>query len=141
MRDTPGSQIISPKLQKIAEQARNYPEMVFNNLYHLIDGELLLEAYHRTSKDSAAGVDKVTAKDYAEALYENLHDLHERLKTNRYVAPPVERVWIEKEDGKLRPIGKPCYEDKIVQRAVVMILEVDLRADLPSVLPRLQKRS
>ena len=124
MRDTPGSPIISPKLQKIAEQARNYPEMVFNNLYHLIDRELLLEAYHRTSKDSAAGVDKVTAKDYAEALYENLHDLHERLKTHRYVAPPVERVWIEKEGGKLRPIGKPCYEDKIVQRAVVMILEV-----------------
>jgi group II intron reverse transcriptase/maturase len=124
MRDTPGSQIISPKLQKIAEQARNYPEMMFNNLYHLIDQELLLEAYHRTSKDSAAGVDKVTAKDYAEALYENLHALHERLKTNRYVAPPVERVWIEKEGGKLRPIGKPCYEDKIVQRAVVMILEV-----------------
>jgi group II intron reverse transcriptase/maturase len=122
MRDTPGSPIISPKLQKIAEQARNYPEMVFNNLYHLIDQELLLEAYHRTSKDSAPGVDKVTAKDYAEALYENLHDLRERLKTNRYVAPPVERVWIEKEGGKLRPIGKPCYEDKIVQRAVVMIL-------------------
>ncbi len=96
--------------------------MVFNNLYHLIDHELLLEAYHRTSKDSAPGVDKVTAKEYAEALYENLHDLRERLKSNRYVAPPVERVWIEKEDGKLRPIGKPCYEDKIVQRAVVMIL-------------------
>ncbi len=124
MRDTPGSQIISPKLQKIAEQARNYPEMVFNNLYHLIDGELLLEAYQRTNKDSAAGVDKVTAKDYAEALYENLHELHERLKTNRYVAPPVERVWIEKEDGKQRPIGKPCFEDKIVQRAVVLILGV-----------------
>ena len=124
MRDTPGSPIISPKLQKIAEQARNYPEMVFNNLYHLIDGELLLEAYHRTSKDSAPGVDKVTAKEYAEALYENLHDLHERLKSNRYVAPPVERVWIEKEDDKQRPVGKPCYEDKIVQRAVVMILGV-----------------
>ncbi len=122
MRDTPGSPIISPKLQKIAEQARNYPEMVFNNLYHLIDDDLLLEAYQRTSKDSAPGVDKVTAKHYAEALYENLHDLHERLKSNRYVAPPVERVWIEKEGGKQRPIGKPCYEDKIVQRAVVMIL-------------------
>lgn len=91
-------------------------------MYHLIDRELLLEAYHRTSKDSAPGVDKVTAKEYAEALYENLHALHERLKSNRYVAPPVERVWIEKEDGKLRPIGKPCYEAKIVQRAVVMIL-------------------
>lgn len=123
MRDTPGSPIISPKLQKIAAQARNYPEMVFNNLYHLIDRELLLEAHHRTSKDSAPGVDKVTAQDYAEALYDNLQDLHERLKSNRYVAPPVERVWIEKENGKQRPIGKPCYEDKIVQRAVVMILE------------------
>lgn len=122
MRDTPGSPIISPKLQKIAEQARNYPEMTFNNLYHLIDPELLMEAYHRTNKSSAPGVDKVTAKEYAEALYENLHDLHERLKSNRYVAPPVERVWIEKEGGKQRPIGKPCFEDKIVQRAVVMIL-------------------
>lgn len=122
MRETPGSPIISPKLQKIAEQARNYPEMVFDNLYHLIDQELLLEAYQRTSKDSAAGVDKVTARDYAEALYENLLELHDRLKSNRYVAPPVERVWIEKEDGKQRPIGKPCFEDKIVQRAVIMIL-------------------
>jgi len=122
MRDTPGSPIISPKLQKIAEQARNYPEMVFNNLYHLIDYDLLSEAYRRTSKDSAPGVDKVTAKQYAEALDANLRDLHERLKSNRYAAPPVERVWIEKEGGKKRPIGKPCYEDKIVQRAVVMIL-------------------
>lgn len=122
MGDTPGSPTISPKLQKIAEQARNYPEMVFNNLYHLIDYDLLSEAYLRTSKDSAPGVDKVTAKDYAADLETNLRDLRERLKANRYVAPPVERVWIEKEGGKKRPIGKPCYEDKIVQRAVVMIL-------------------
>jgi RNA-directed DNA polymerase len=122
MRETPGSPIISPKLQKIAEQARNYPEMVFNNLYHLIDEGLLLEAYQRTSKDSAPGIDKVTAEEYAAALYENILDLHARLKSSRYGAPPVERVWIEKEDGKQRPIGKPCFEDKIVQRAVVMIL-------------------
>ncbi len=123
MGDTPGSPTISPKLQKIAEQARNYPEMVFNNLYHLIDYDLLNEAYRLTRKDGAPGVDKVTAKDYAADLERNLRDLHERLKSNRYVAPPVERVWIEKEGGKKRPIGKPCYEDKIVQRAVVMILE------------------
>ncbi len=122
MRDTPGSPIISPKLQKIAEQARNYPEMVFNNLYHLIDYDLLSEAYRRTSRSSAPEIDKVTAKQYAEDLDANLRELHERLKSNRYVAPPVERVWIEKEGGKKRPIGKPCYEDKIVQRAVVMIL-------------------
>ena len=123
MGDTPGSQTISTKLQKIAEQAKNYPEMVFNNLYHLIDYDLLNEAYRRTRKDVAPGVDKVSAAEYAEDLEGNLRDAHERLKTNRYVAPPVERVWIEKEGGKKRPIGKPCYEDKIVQRAVVLILE------------------
>ena len=68
-------------------------------------------------------MDKGTAAQYAANLDENLRDLHERLRANRYVAPPVERVWIEKEDGKKRPIGKPCFEDKMVQRAVVMILE------------------
>jgi RNA-directed DNA polymerase len=92
------------------------------NVYHLIDYDFLLEAYCLTNKHSAPGVDKVTAEEYAEDLEGNLRDLHGRLK-DRYVAPPVERVWIEKEDGKKRPIGKPCYEDKIVQRAVVMILE------------------
>jgi group II intron reverse transcriptase/maturase len=74
-------------------------------------------------------VDKVTAAQYAANLDENLRDLHERLRANRYVAPPVERVWIEKEDGKKRPIGKPCFEDKIVQRAVVMILEAIFEHD------------
>lgn len=96
--------------------------MVFNNLYHLIDYDMLNEAYRLSRKNGAPGVDKVTAKEYAKDLEANLRDLRERLRTNRYVAPPVERVWIEKEDGKKRPIGKPCYEDKLVQRAVVMIL-------------------
>jgi group II intron reverse transcriptase/maturase len=117
------------KLQKIAEQAKRYPEMVFNNVFHLIDREFLLEAYRQTRKSSAPGVDKVTAKQYADNLDDNLRDLHERLRDNRYVAPPVERVWIEKEDGKKRPIGKPCFEDKIVQRAVVMILEAIFEHD------------
>ena len=117
------------KLQKIAEQAKRYPEMVFNNVCHLIDREFLLEAYRQTRKSSAPGVDKVTAKQYADNLDDNLLDLHERLRDNRYVAPPVERVWIEKEDGKKRPIGKPCFEDKIVQRAVVMILEAIFEQD------------
>jgi RNA-directed DNA polymerase len=123
MGDTPGSPTVCMKLQRIAEQARRYPEMVFNNVFHLIDRDFLREAYRRTRKDSAPGVDKVTAQQYAENLDENLRDLHERLRDNRYVAPPVERVWIEKEGGKKRPISKPCFEDKIVQRAVVMILE------------------
>ena len=123
MGDTPGSQTVSTKLRRIAEQAKRYPEMVFNNVYHWIDQDFLLEAYRQTRKDSAVGVDQVTAEEYAENLDENLRDLHERLRDDRYVAPPVERVWIDKEDGKKRPIGKPCFEDKIVRRAVVMILE------------------
>jgi group II intron reverse transcriptase/maturase len=117
------------KLQRIAKQAQRYPEMVFNNVFHLIDRDFLLEAYRQTRKNSAPGVDQVTAKQYAENLDDNLRDLHERLRDNRYVAPPVERVWIEKEDGKKRPIGKPCFEDKIVQRAVVMILEAIFEHD------------
>jgi RNA-directed DNA polymerase len=123
MGETPGSPTVSMKLQRIAEQAQCYPEMVFNNVFHLIDCEFLREAYRQTRKSSAPGVDQVTAKQYAENLEANLQDLHERVRDNRYVAPPVERVWIEKDDGKKRPIGKPCFEDKIVQRAVVMILE------------------
>jgi group II intron reverse transcriptase/maturase len=117
------------KLQRIAQQARGYPEMVFNNVFHLIDREFLLEAYHQTQKSSAPGMDQVTAQQYAERLDENLRDLHERLRNNQYAAPPVERVWIEKDDGKKRPIGKPCFEDKIVQRAVVMILEAIFEQD------------
>ena len=123
MGETPGSPTVSMKLQRIAQQAKCYPEMVFNNVYHLIDRDFLREAYRQTRQSSAPGMDKVTAKQYAGHLEANLQDLHERLRDNRYVAPPVERVWIEKEDGKQRPIGKPCFEDKIVQRAVVMILE------------------
>lgn len=123
MGDTPRSPTVSMKLQRVAQQAQHYPEMVFNNLSHLIDCEFLLEAYRQTRKSSAPGVDKVTAKQYADNLDANLRDLHERLRDNRYTAPPAERVWIEKEDGKKRPISKPCFEDKIVQRAVVMILE------------------
>jgi retron-type reverse transcriptase len=122
MGDTPGSPTISTKLQKIAQQAERYPAMVFNNLYHLIDYEFLREAYRRTRKSGAPGVDKITAGAYAVRLEENLRDLHARLRSHRYVAPPVERVWIEKDGGKKRPIGKPAFEDKIVQRACVMLL-------------------
>jgi group II intron reverse transcriptase/maturase len=122
MGDTPGSPTISTKLQRIAKQAEDYPDLVFNNLYHLLDYDFLQEAYRRTRKDSAPGVDKVTAKQYAKHLEANLRDLHDRLRNNRYKAPPVERVWIDKEGGKKRPIGKPSFEDKIVQRACVMLL-------------------
>jgi RNA-directed DNA polymerase len=122
MGGTSRSQTISTRLQRIAQQAVRYPRMVFTTLAHLMDVEFLGEAYRLTRKDSAAGIDGVTAREYAENLDENLRSLHERLRSGRYKAPPVERAWLEKADGGKRPIGKPTFEDKIVQRAVVMLL-------------------
>jgi RNA-directed DNA polymerase len=122
MGGTSRSQTIPTQLQQIAQQAVRYPRMVFTTLAHLMDVEFLREAYRLTRKDSAAGIDGVTAREYAENLEENLRSLHERLRSGRYKAPPVERAWLEKEDGGKRPIGKPTFEDKIVQRAVVMLL-------------------
>ena len=74
-------------------------------------------------KSSAAGIDGVTAQRYAEHLEENLRDLHARLRSGLSQAAPVERMWSEKDDGGRRPIGKPPFEDNIVQRAVAMLLE------------------
>jgi RNA-directed DNA polymerase len=122
MGDTSRSPTISTQLQRIAEQAKQYPEMVFTTLAHLMDVDFLREAYQRTRKDSAPGIDGVTAQDYAEHLDENLRDLHERLRSGRYQAPPVKRHWLAKADGSQRPIGLPTFEDKIVQRAVTMVL-------------------
>ena len=123
------SPTVTPKLQRLAAQAARDPERVFTTLAHLIDEDWLHEAYRHTSKSSAAGIDGVTAKMYAEYLDDNLRDLHERLRSGRYQAAPVERVWIEKDDGGQRPIGKPAFEDKIVQRAVAMLLEAIYEQD------------
>jgi len=96
--------------------------MVFTTLAHLIDVDFLREAHRRVNKKGAPGIDKVTAREYGANLEENLVDLHNRMRQGRYKAPPVVRTWLEKENGKLRPIGKPTFEDKIVQRAVEMLL-------------------
>lgn len=127
--DTLRSETVSSKLHRIAEQARRYPERVFTTLAHLMDVDFLGEAFRRIRKDAAAGVDEVTAKEYAENLERNLTDLHERLRTNRYRATPVERVWIDKEDNKKRPIGIPVLEDKIVQRAEEMLMSAVYEQD------------
>ena len=117
--------------QRIASLAQRSPAMpsqtkcfAFFSLAHHIDLHWLEEAYHRTRKDGAAGIDKVTGKQYADNLEENLRALHERLKSGTYKAPPVKRKHIPKgTSGETRPIGIPTFEDKIVQRAVVMLLE------------------
>ena len=71
------------KLQRIAQQAKAYPAMVFNNVFHVIDQAFLREASHQTQKNSAPGMDQVTAPQYAEHLEDNLRDLHERLRDQR----------------------------------------------------------
>ena len=129
MRDTLKSPIISIKLQQIAEQAARHPEQVFINLAHHIDLELLYEAYYQTRKDKAAGVDKVTGKEFGSNLENNLRDLYYRLRHDLYKAQPVKRVWIDKEPGKKRPLGIPCFEDKIVQRAVAMLMSAIYEQD------------
>jgi RNA-directed DNA polymerase len=122
MGETSSSLTISTKLQQLAEQAHQYPAMAFTTLAHLIDVDLLREAYRRTRKDGAPGIDGVTAQEYAEHLEANLANLYERLRRGRYRAPPVRRTYLDKEDGGQRPIGIPAFEDKLVQRAVVMLL-------------------
>jgi group II intron reverse transcriptase/maturase len=115
---------VSTVQHRIATAAQRTPEIAFTSLAHYIDLEWLTEAYHRTRKDGAAGVDDITGKEYAENLHENLQNLLERLKSGTYKAPPVKRKHIPKgTSGETRPIGVPAFEDKIVQRAVVMLLE------------------
>lgn len=122
MGDTSRSQTVSTKLRKIAEQAVRYPDTVFTTLMHHIDVDFLFEAFRRTRKDASPGVDGVTAQEYARNLGENLRSLHARMRSGQYKAPPVKRTWLEKEGGKQRPIGMPAFEDKVVQRAVAMLL-------------------
>ena len=119
--DTLRSQTVSTQLQEIAQEASQNPEWVFTTLAHRLDVEFLRAAYEKLNKKGAPGLSKVTAADYHEHLDQNLIDLHSRLKEGRYRAPPVKRVWIEKDDGKKRPIGISEFEDKIVQRAVEML--------------------
>ena len=115
---------VSLKQHRIAELAKRSPELVFTSLSHLIDLEWLLEAYRRTRKDGAAGVDGQTAADYEANLIPNLQSLLNRIRSGTYRAPPVRRVQIPKPGGnETRPIGIPSFEDKLLQRAVLMLLE------------------
>jgi group II intron reverse transcriptase/maturase len=130
MMETSGSSTISTKLERIAKLAREAPEMAFTTLAHHLDLEWLHEAYRRTRKDGAVGVDGQTAETYAANLEENLRSLLERAKSGTYYAPPVRRVHIPKGDGsQTRPIGIPTFEDKVLQRAVVMVLEAVYEQD------------
>jgi group II intron reverse transcriptase/maturase len=127
---TPIPETVSTKLQRIADLAGEAPQRAFLSLAHHIDVEFLGEAFRRTRKDGARGVDGRTGKEYREDLEGNLRSLLDRFKSGRYKAPPVRRTYVPKGDGrKQRRIGIPTFEDKVLQRAVTMVLEAVYEQD------------
>ena len=123
MEGTPSPQTVSTKQQRIAKKAEE-EKRAFNTLAHHIDVDWLKEAFRRTRKDGAPGIDGLTARDYETQLEGNLQSLLNRVKSGEYRAPAVRRVHIPKGDGsQTRPIGIPTFEDKVLQRAVKMVLE------------------
>jgi len=119
---------MSTELERISELAKREHRLQFTSLAHLLTVEMLGVAYQRLRKDASPGVDGLSAQEYEQDLAGNLQDLHRRLREGRYRAKPVRRVYIE-QDGKRRPLGIPALEDKIVQRAVVSILEAIYEQD------------
>jgi group II intron reverse transcriptase/maturase len=128
--ETPSSEVVSTRQERIAALAKQAPQMGFTTLSHHIDPHWLREAYQRTRKDGATGIDGQTAADYEANLEANLQSLLDRAKSGTYWAPPVRRVHIPKgTNGDTRPIGIPTFEDKVLQRAVAMVLEAIYEQD------------
>jgi len=122
-QETSNSEVVSTRQQRIAELANQKLKQGITSLNHHIDLTWMLEAWRRTRKDGAAGVDGETAQGYEQDLENNLQDLINRAKSGNYRAPAVKRVYIPKGKGQVRPIGIPTLEDKVLQRAWVMLLE------------------
>ncbi|MEZ6099791.1 MAG: group II intron reverse transcriptase/maturase [Pirellulaceae bacterium] len=117
-----GSSMLT-RLDRITHRAETHPEESFNNLFSLLTYELLWHAFRKLQRDKAPGVDGETVDQYELTLRDNLHDLLARLHRGSYRPQPSLRRDIPKGNGKTRPLGIACVEDKIVQRAIVMILE------------------
>ena len=120
---------VSSTLTALNQKAVRAPKHRFGDLYRLIDLQALYESFRSLRKSAAPGVDGVTYEDYESNLHKNLQDLLDRLMGKRYRAPHVKRCFIPKGQGKLRPLGLPTLEDKIVQHAVSRILESIYEAD------------
>jgi len=117
------SQISMPHaLERIRKVARERKKEKFISLFHHISIDLLADAYYELKVDAAPGVDRLTWKDYEADLERNLEDLHNRVRSGAYRARPSRRVYIPKPDGRQRPLAVAALEDKIVQRAVVALL-------------------
>lgn len=118
------AETVYTRQERIATLAKQMPQRAIRSLNQYLDWKWLLEACNRTRKDSATGVDGETWNEYVVGLYPRLDSLVDRAHKGTYRAPPVRRVHIPKgTGGETRPIGIPTFEDKVVQRAVVMLLE------------------
>ena len=120
---------MSSGLDRVREVARRDKDARFTALLHHVDLDRLRAAYRAISPKAAPGVDGVTWGDYGQDLEANLRDLHARVHRGAYRASPSRRVYIPKADGRLRPLGIAALEDKIVQRAVVEVLNAIYEAD------------
>jgi group II intron reverse transcriptase/maturase len=110
------------KLERISKRASHQKDTVFNNLWHVVDLEMLLECYQQLDGKKAVGIDGVTKAAYGEKLEESLQDLLGRIRRNAYKPQASRLVEIPKEDGSTRPLAISCFEDKVVQQAVSKIL-------------------
>ena len=106
----------------IANKVKTNKQHRFRDLYRCLNEELIYHAWATLNKRAASGVDRVTAEAYAQDLHANIQHLVDRLKTKRYRAKLVRRVYIPKESGKQRPLGIPALEDRLVQSAVTKVL-------------------
>ena len=113
---------MSTQLARIAAKARADTRVCFTSLAHVMTEEFLAETWTKLNRKGAAGVDRETIETYALNLDERLRDLHQRLKQGRYRAPPVRAVEIPKSNGKVRMLGIPTVEDRLVQAAVARLL-------------------
>src|SRR5262245_6046695 len=117
-------------LERVREAAKKDRKQRFTALlHHVYDLDCLRAAYHALERDAAAGVDGETWRHYGERLEENLRDLADRVRRGAYRAKPVRRAFIPKADGRQRPLGVPTLEDKLVQRAVVEVLNAIYEQD------------
>src|SRR5450432_1402924 len=120
---------VSSDLDRVRQVARKDRDVRFTALLHHVTVDRLREAYRAISPDAAEGVDGVMWRDYGQDLEGNLEDLHARVLRGAYRARPTRRVFIPKPDGRLRPLGVASLEDKILQRAVVEVLNAVYEAD------------
>jgi hypothetical protein len=120
---------MSTELDRITELAKEDAKRQFYSIAHMITFGALYAAFRGLRKKASAGVDGVTYEEYERDVAGNIRALHERLKNGKYQAQPLRRVYIPKENGKQRPISIPALEDKIVQKAMVEILNAIYEQD------------